>query len=80
MRYSDRLQVWFNDKYPLAAAATTTAQGAKHQVFNKGSHGADVSHISTHVHLYTTFLVVEQQAHVGSHMWKHLSCLALILP
>ena len=35
MRYSDRLQVWLNDKYPLS--------GQQHEVLNRGAHGADVS-------------------------------------
>jgi hypothetical protein len=35
-RYSDVLQVWLNDKYPLSNPA------GKHRVFNMGSHGADV--------------------------------------
>lgn len=37
LRYSDRLATWMNDMYPL------TNQQQPHQVWNKGSHGADVS-------------------------------------
>ena len=36
MRYSDRLKVWLNDKYPLKSGRT-------HEVLNRGAHGADVS-------------------------------------
>lgn len=36
LRYSDRLEAWLNDKFPLP-------QQKRHRVFNKGSHGADVS-------------------------------------
>jgi hypothetical protein len=43
-RYSDRLQVWLNDQYPLANTSTSRMTSTTHRVFNKGSHGADVSH------------------------------------
>lgn len=35
--YSNRLETWFNDNFPLKD------QNKKHTVFNRGSHGADVS-------------------------------------
>lgn len=37
LRYSDRLEQWMNEKYPLIKGGST-----QHQVLNKGSHGADV--------------------------------------
>jgi hypothetical protein len=37
LRYSDRLEAWLNDQFPIPVTM------GKHQVFNKGSHGADVS-------------------------------------
>jgi hypothetical protein len=36
-RYSDQLEVWLNAAFPVS-----TGKSLKHQVFNRGSHGADV--------------------------------------
>jgi hypothetical protein len=36
-RYSDQLEVWLNVAFPVS-----TNNSLKHQVFNRGSHGADV--------------------------------------
>lgn len=45
-RYSDQLEVWLNDMYPLPPTPATTSnqqqQQQQHRVYNRGSHGADV--------------------------------------
>jgi hypothetical protein len=47
LRYSDRLEVWLNEQFPIATSSMpVAAEGAQqpaHKVYNKGSHGADVS-------------------------------------
>ena len=51
LRYSDRLEHWMNDKFPLAQSQSQPQpqpqkhqlkQLQRHKVLNKGSHGADV--------------------------------------
>ncbi|CAB9531009.1 expressed unknown protein [Seminavis robusta] len=49
MRYSDRLQVWFNDYYPL----NNKQNGEKHIVYNRGSHGADMCAMAKRVNVMT---------------------------
>jgi hypothetical protein len=39
-RYSDQLEVWLNTAYPITNRNDTTI--IKHQVYNRGAHGADV--------------------------------------
>jgi hypothetical protein len=53
MRYSDRLEVWLNDRFPLTNQ--TENNGIHHQVLNRGSHGADVSRL---IGLYIFVVVV----------------------
>ncbi|CAB9500066.1 expressed unknown protein [Seminavis robusta] len=45
LRYSDRLEKWFNDKYPIPEGE------GRHQILNKGSHGADICAMAKRLNL-----------------------------
>jgi hypothetical protein len=44
-RYSDQLERWLNEMYPLQSSSSSTR---KHRVHNMGSHGADVCIVNEH--------------------------------
>jgi hypothetical protein len=50
-RYSDQLQAWLNEAYPVVARAADGAEQRHHVVLNKGSHGADMCAMAKRLHL-----------------------------